>query len=231
MSVRLSARELWNRAESEALARVKNGQPAQISPGMAYNAAKDEATVFVLDAIGGWFGIDPKEWVPAFAAIKAKTIHLRVNSPGGSVFDAESMRTIVSQHPARVIAHIDGYAASAAATLVTAADEVEISSGAYIMVHDAWACGMGRAEELESCAALLRKTTAGIAAAYARRTGKPLAQVRKWMADETWFSAPEALEHGFVDKIYVPGPAASSTGTDKAKRERALQLAALQAKI
>lgn len=231
MSAHLSARELWNRAESEALARVKAGQPAQISPGMTFNAAKDAAVVYVLDALGGWFGIDPKTWVPAFAAIKAKTIHIRVNSPGGSVFDAEAMRTVIAQHPAKVIAHIDGYAASAAATLVTAADEVEISSGAYIMIHDAWAYGMGRAQELEECAALLRKTTAGIAAAYARRTGKPLAKIREWMDRETWFSAPEALEHGFADRIYVPGPAASSTGTDKAKRERALQLAALQTKI
>ncbi|NLW80699.1 MAG: Clp protease ClpP [Desulfovibrionales bacterium] len=231
MSAHLSARELWNRAESEALARVKAGQPAQLSPATSLNASRDEATVFVLDAIGGWWGLDPKTWVPEFAAIKAKTIHIRINSPGGSVFDAEAMRTVISQHKARTICHIDGYAASAASTLALAADEVEISAGGMLMIHDAWGYGMGRAEELEACAALLRKTTASIAAAYARRTGKPLAKIREWMDRETWFSAPEALEHGFADRIYVPGPAASSTGTDKAKRERALQLAALQTKI
>lgn len=231
MSMNLNARELWNRAETEALARVKNGLPATVSPGMTYNSSTNEATVFVLDAIGGWFGIDPKTWVPEFSAIKAKTIHLRVNSPGGSVFDAEAMRTAVSQHPAKVVAHVDGYAASAAATLVTAANEVEISSGGYIMIHDAWACGMGRAQELEDCAKLLRKTTASIAEAYQRRTGQPLAKIREWMDRETWFSAPEALQHGFADRIYRPGPAASSTGTDRARRERALQLAAAQAQF
>lgn len=231
MSVHPNARELWNRAESEALARIKDGKSAQISPATAFNAARDEATVYVLDAIGGWFGVDPREWTPAFAAIKAKTIHIRINSPGGSVFDAEVMRTAISQHPAKVIAHVDGYAASAASTLAIAANEVEISTGAMFMIHNAWCCAMGGAQELEDCAALLRKTTASIAAAYVRKTGKPLAKIREWMDRETWFSASEALAHGFADRIYRPGPAASSTGSDRARRERALQLAAAQAQF
>lgn len=236
MTGQLSARELLNRAEAEAKARVQAGQPVQLSPGITYNAAKSEATVYVFDAIGGWFGIDPKAWVPEFNAIQAKTIHLRINSPGGSVFDAEAMRVAIAQHKSKTISHIDGYAASAASTLALSADEVEISSGGMLMIHDAWCATMGRAQDLEACAALLRKTTASIARTYALRTRKPEKQIRDWMTQETWFTAAEALANGFADRIFTPGQpstrnasamASADLNSPKAWRDRQLQLMTL----
>lgn len=199
---RISARELLARSEREAVARVKAGKPAQISPATVVDAAKDEATVYVYDAIGGWWGLDPKEWVPAFAAIKAKTIHLRINSPGGSVFDAEAMRTAIRQHPANVIAHIDGMAASAATGIAIAANEVEISDGAMFMIHHPWGWAAGNAADLREYADLLDKVDVSIVAAYAKKTGQDVGAVIAWMDAETWFTAAEALEHGFVDRIF-----------------------------
>jgi len=227
----ISARELLNRAESDARARIEAGKPVRLSPETTFNAAKDEATVFVFDAIGSWYGLDPREWVPAFNAIKAKTIHIRFNSPGGSVFDAEAMRTAISQHKSKTISHIDGYAASAASTLALAADEVEISSGGMLMIHDAWCATMGRAQDLEACAVMLRKTTATIASAYALRTRKSEKQIRAWMDAETWFTAEEAKRHGFVDRIFTPGGQASNAADpNKARRARALALAEISLK-
>lgn len=231
MSARLSARELLARAESEARERVKAGKPVLLSPETTFNAAKDEVTLYLYDAIGSWYGIDPREWVPAFNAIKTKTIHIRFNSPGGSVFDAEAMRTAISQHKSKTISHIDGYAASAASTLALAADEVEISSGGMLMIHDAWCATMGRAQDLEACAVMLRKTTATIASAYALRTRKPEKQIRDWMDKETWFTAAEALANGFADRIFTPGQTSNASDPGKAKRARALALAELQAKF
>lgn len=224
----MNSRELLARSESEAKARVKAGQPAQLSPATTFNAAKDEATVYVYDAIGGWWGIDPKEWAPAFAAIKAKVIHLRINSPGGAVLDAEAMRTIVAQHPARVIAHIDGMAASAATGIAIAAKEIEMSAGGAFMVHDPWGCCVGNAQDMEAYAALLKQTADNIAAVYVRRTGKPEKQVREWMLNETWFTASEALANGFIDRIFEAG---TPTDPDKEKRERALKLQKLSISI
>ncbi|NCC04986.1 MAG: Clp protease ClpP [Proteobacteria bacterium] len=223
----ITARELLNRAESDARARIEAGKPVLLSPETTFNAAKDEATVFVFDAIGSWYGLDPREWVPAFNAIRAKTIHIRFNSPGGSVFDAEAMRTAISQHKSKTISHIDGYAASAASTLALAADEVEISSGGMLMIHDAWCATMGRAQDLEACAVMLRKTTATIASAYALRTRKSEKQIRDWMDKETWFTAEEAKSHGFVDRIFTPGQTSNVADPNKAKRARALALAEL----
>jgi len=225
-----NSRELLAQAEAEAKARVKAGQPAQISPATIVNSAKDEATVYVYDAIGGWWGIDPKEWVPAFAAIKAKTIHLRINSPGGGVLDAEAMRVVVAQHPSKVIAHIDGMAASAATGLAIAAREVEMASGAMFMVHNAWGCCCGGELEMLDYAALLRRTSANIVKTYQRRTGKPEAQIKKWMDSETWFTADEAKAAGFVDRIFEAG-ASNAADPDKEKRSRALKLQQLSISI
>lgn len=80
-------------------------------------------------------------------------------------------------------------------------------------------------------AALLRQTTGNIVQTYKARTGKPEKQIRDWMNAETWFTAEEAKRHGFVDRIFTPGQASNAADQDKAKRERALQLAALQMKI
>lgn len=241
---RISPSELMARSEREAVARVKAGKPAQISPATVMDAAKDEATVYVYDAIGGWWGIDPKEWVPAFAAIKAKTIHLRINSPGGSTVDAEAMRTAIRQHPANVIAHIDGWAASAATGISIAANEVQISDGGLFMIHNSWGCVCGRADELRDFATVLDKVDAAIVAAYVKKTGQSEEQIRDWMDKDTWFTAAEALEHGFVDRIFsaaapeedgddannaaatvAPGVNVASGEADKARRERALLLA------
>ncbi len=232
MSARhISARELLARAESEALARQKAGKPVLTSPAPSFNRAKDEVTLYLYDAIGSWYGIDPKEWVPAFAAIKAKVIHLRINSPGGAVLDAEAMRTIVAQHPAKVIAHIDGMAASAATGLALAAKEIEMSAGGAFMVHDPWGSCVGNAQDMETYAILLRQTADNIVQTYRARTGKPEKQIREWMNAETWFTAEEAKRHGFVDRIFTPGQASNAADPDKERRARALALAELQAKI
>lgn len=226
MSAPLSARELLSRAEGDARERQRSGKPVLLSPETTFNAARDEATVYLYDALGSWYGIDPREWVPAFAAIKAKVIHLRINSPGGAIFDAEAMRVVVSQHPAKVIAHIDGLAASAATTVAIAANEVEMAAAGAFMIHDAWGVCAGRDTDMETYAAQLRQATTNIVQGYRLKTGKSEKQIREWMSKETWFTAEEAKRHGFVDRIFVPGGQASNAADPgKAKRARALALA------
>lgn len=233
MSTHLSSRELLAKAEREALARQKAGQPVMLSPAPVINAARSEATLYIFDAIGAWYGIDPREWVPMFNGIKTKTIHLRINSPGGAVLDAETMRVAIAQHPSKVIAHIDGLCASAATGLAIAANETEMASGAMFMIHNAWGVCAGGELEMLDYAALLRKCTGSIVATYMAKTGKPEKQIRQWMDSESWFTASEAKAHGFVDRVFTPGQASNSSSatTSRARNERALQLAALQAKF
>lgn len=212
-----TARELFADAEKAAKKRVSEGEPLLLSPKA--KADEEEATLYVYDAIGAWFGISASDFVQALAGVKAKLLHLRIDSPGGSVFEAEVMQTALQQHPARVIAHIDGLAASAATTLALGADEVEISDGGMFMVHNAWNIAIGNKKDMLDSAALLEKIDANIAADYQRKTGASAEQIAEWMDAETWFSAAEALTHGFVDRIYTP--AGDNPEDDKAKDSKA----------
>lgn len=162
-----------------------------------------EATVYLYDIVGeDWFGgVSAKAFVPQLNDLDADTIHLRINSPGGDVFDARAIATALKNHKAHVIAHIDGQAASAATYIALAADEVEMADGGFFMIHNAWTIAMGNAADLNDTAALLQKVDATIVADYQRKTGKGAEQIAQWMADTTWFTAQEALAQGFVDRI------------------------------
>lgn len=162
-----------------------------------------EATVYLYDIIGADYygGVSANAFVPALHALDADLIHLRINSPGGDVFDARAMAAAIKGHPAKVIAHIDGLAASAATYVALAADEVEITDGGFFMIHQAWSLAMGNADDMEESARVLRKVDASIVADYARKTGQAEEQLAEWMAATTWFNADEALAAKFVDRI------------------------------
>jgi ATP-dependent protease ClpP protease subunit len=163
--------------------------------------ADDSAEVFIYDAIGGFWGIQASQFVKDLKAIKASVIHLRVNSPGGEVDAARAISTAIAQHPAKIIAHVDGLAASSASFIILAAAEIEMSAGAFVMVHSPWAMTVGNAADHVATAELLQKYGDAIASDYMRRTGKDEATVRAWMDAETWFSAEEAVAAGLADRV------------------------------
>ena len=162
-----------------------------------------EATIYLYDIIGeDWYGgVAAKDFVPQLAALDVDTIHLRINSPGGDVFDARAMAQAIKQHSAKVIAHIDGQAVSAATYVALAADEVEIADGGFFMIHNAWTIQMGNAKDFRAQADLLDKVDSSISADYERKTGKTADEVLALMAATTWMTADEALAAGFVDRV------------------------------
>ena len=164
-------------------------------------SSNNQATVYVYDVIDDLWGIDAESFVREINALNVSTLHVRINSPGGDVFTARAMQTALSQHPAAVIAHIDGLAASAATFLAMSAREVRISEGAFFMIHKSWAFTVGNAEELRTQASLMDVMDSNIANDYARRTGLEYQNVMQMMDDETWLSAQQAVDKGFADKV------------------------------
>lgn len=188
------------------LLQLARANAAASKPVRAESGDK-EATIYLHGVIGGWWGdIDETMFAQAMAAIDAETIHLRIDSPGGDVFAARAMMTSISQHKAKVIAHVDGLAASAATGICMACDEVEITQGAGFMIHNAWTIAIGNKADMSKSAELLGKIDKDLANDYQRRTGKEESEIVAWMDGETWFTADEAVENGFADrKVEVVG--------------------------
>ncbi len=166
------------------------------------NEAAGEATIYVYDVIDAWWGVSAQMVAQAISGIDpSHTLHLRVNSPGGDVFEGRAIRTAVQQFKGKTIGHIDGLAASAATTVVDACDEIEIAEGAMYMIHNGWTIALGNKHEMRKTADLLDKVDAAIVADYAKRTGVANEQLVQWMDDETWFDAQEAVDHGFASRL------------------------------
>lgn len=184
-------------------------------PGRRFQALQaeggDEATLYLYDTIVSdadtayWCGgIDPMTFAMELASITAGTIHLRICSPGGDVFAARAMERALKEHPANIIAHIDGVAASAATYIALAANEVRINDGAMFMIHNAWTFAAGDKNDLTKAATMLGKIDGTLAKTYADKTGKTVEEIAPLMDAETWFTAQEAVDFGFADMIDSP---------------------------
>lgn len=173
------------------------------------------ATLYIYDVIDSYWGVSAKEVAQAIAGLDANTtLHLRINSPGGDAFEATAIAAAIQQFGGTVIAHIDGLAASAATTIACAADEVEIVEGGFYMIHNAWTIAMGNKADLREMSSLLEKVDGSLASTYAKRTGAELDQIAAWMDAETWFTAQEAVDNKFADRL---GTKAEKTNNATAK--------------
>jgi ATP-dependent Clp protease protease subunit len=181
-----------------------NRSPFHRSPvGLQIVAGANEVDVMLYDEIG-MFGITAKEFKTRLDGIKAKTINLRVNSPGGDVFDGLAIYNALREHPAKVITHVDGVAASISSVIAMAGDEVRMAENAFLMVHNPWSLVMGSAADLRKEADLLDKVGGSLVMAYVEKTGMSAEQVQSLMDAETWFTAEEADVAGFVDSVIQP---------------------------
>jgi len=176
-----------------------------------------ESTVYMYGDIGGYFGIDHLAFIQEFNAIDSDITHLRIDSQGGDVFAARAIKTAIQQHKSKVIAHIDGLAASAASFIAMGADEIEMVDGGFFMIHNALSFmdvfGYFNADDLTDLRETIdkeidlhAKINESIANDYVKKTGNDQSEVLAWMADETWFTAAEALENNFIDRIYDGKP-------------------------
>lgn len=182
-----------------------------------------EATLYIYDVIDAYWGISAQMVAQAIANLGADVIlHVRINSPGGDVFEAEAIATAIRQHAGKTIGHIDGLAASAATRVASACGEVEISEGSFYMIHNAWTFALGDKHDMTEAAALLEKVDGTIVADYVRRTGATTEQIVAWMEAETWFTAQEAVDNKFADRL------ASASGKTEDTTARQFNLAAFE---
>jgi len=178
------------------------GQPADSETWYKIeNKEKDTADIYIFEEIGGW-GIDAKTFAKDFNAIKASKINIHINSPGGGIFEGHAIYNTINMAKDKIVnTFIEGIAASMGAVIAMAGDTVNMAENALIMIHNPAAAVRGEKKDLDRVAAVLEKLKGAIANIFAKKTGLPIETINKWMDDETYFNAGEALENKFIDKI------------------------------
>ena len=164
------------------------------------NKTDQEATIYIYDEIG-WFGVEATDFVKDLNDIKAETIHVRLNTPGGNVFDGTAIANAIKQHKSKTIIHIDGLAASIGSIIAISGDETRMAENAFFMFHETWTITIGNADNLREEAELLDKIDGVIAKQYAKKMNKKEDETLDFMKAETWWTAEEALEMGMIDSI------------------------------
>ena len=162
------------------------------------------AEVAIYDEIGA-YGVSAKGFLAELGALPEGTpVDLRLNSPGGSVFDAVAIHNALKRHEGTVTVWIDGIAASAASYIAMAGDEIVMPENAFLMIHDPAGLVIGTAEDMRAMAEALDKVKGSLVSGYAAKSGRTPEEVSALMATETWFDAADAVAQGFADRLIEP---------------------------
>ncbi len=189
--------------------RAKNAMSSDLFRVAIRNEADaEEAELLVYGAIGdNWFdenAVTAAGVADFLGENPGKNVRVRINSPGGLVFDGLTIHNALLAHKGRVKVTIEGVAASAATIVAAAGDEVEMYENASYMIHRAWGVAIGNTDDMLETGALLDKLDGQIARTLAARAGKPtsrIAGLMKGKVDGTWMTADEAKAEGLVDKV------------------------------
>ena len=193
-----SAMKVWAEAKYKAIQKDKAKNMAKVS----------------IDILG-----EISESVNSYNSVRAKIneangqpINLTISSGGGSVTEGMGIADLVANYPEETTATGIGLVASIATVVLLAADNVKMTENAFMMIHRPWSYTMGNADELEATAELLDKMEAKLLDIYTASVIKRRGYqnnlkeiITNMMAAETWLTAQEALEFGFIDEIVKVG--------------------------
>lgn len=169
-----------------------------------YARGSRRAEVLIHEAIGeDWFGngLTSKRFVQELNDLgEVDEILVRINSPGGAVFDGVAIYNALKEHRARIDVLVEGLAASIASVIAMAGDRIRMGEGALMMIHNPWTLAIGDADDLRKTAETLDQVTEALIDIYQARTGLSRDEIRTMLDAETWFTAAQAVEKGFADE-------------------------------
>ncbi|TWG97012.1 Protease subunit of ATP-dependent Clp proteases [Ochrobactrum sp. J50] len=167
--------------------------------------ADGDTTISMFDVIGedGWTGggVTASRISAALRSIGNKDITVRINSPGGDMFEGIAIYNLLRAHPAKVTVEVLGWAASAASIIAMAGDVIRMGLGSFMMVHNAWGVVIGNRHDMREAASLFDEFDVALADIYHARTGMDRIGIERLMDAETFMTAAQAVEYGFADAV------------------------------
>ena len=157
--------------------------------------------IFIYDIIGAG-GVTAKQVVNEISKIdNTSPINLRINSAGGDVFEGIAIYNSLKKHTGKVTVEIEGLAASMASVVMLAGDEINASDNSLIMIHNPNVGIQGESKDLTKKAELLDKIKDQMVGIYSGKTGIDTDEIEKMMDNETWLTAVEAKDFGFINNV------------------------------
>jgi len=166
------------------------------------------AILRVYEQIGESFwdesGMSVKKFAEALDGLEGiAKLNIHINSLGGDTHTAQAIYNLIGDFKADKTSFIDGVAASAATVVALGADKVVMRKNSNFMIHHPWSVAIGSANDMRKAAEDLDAVTEPIVNVYKDQTGNKIskAKIIELMDDETWMTAQEALDYGFVDEV------------------------------
>lgn len=176
-----------------------------ISGSSSYSAkaSGSHGEMMLYGPIGDYLGgISPLAVAGDLKALgNVKTLDVRISSDGGDVWQGRTIYSLLQQHPAKIVVHVDGLAASIASLIAMAGDEIRMADGSFMMIHKASALAYGNDDELRDTIELLKVIDTTLVDTYVARTGQTKEKVKAMLGAETWLTADQAKSLGFADTV------------------------------
>lgn len=173
-------------------------------------AAGAPAEILIYDEIG-YFGITAKAFVQSLANAGDGPLTLRINSPGGDVFDGLAIYNALCARKGTVNVVVDGLAASAASFIAMAGKTVSMAEQSMLMIHNSHGVCVGDRNDMADMSSIMDKIDGQLAAIYSGKSGKPVSATRAMMDAETWFTSNEAKAAGMCDAVIAAKSDASNS--------------------
>jgi ATP-dependent Clp protease protease subunit len=170
-----------------------------------HNLDSDNPELYIYEQIGfDWMsgeGVSAMQFADQLNNLEGKDLTVRINSPGGDVFDGVAIYNQLNTYTGHVHVIVDGIAASAASIIAMAGDRVSMAQTSQLMIHDAWTMAMGNEQAMREIADVLEKIDDQIAGVYSIRSGRRKNTWREIMNKDTYFTPEEAIEAKLVDDV------------------------------
>lgn len=167
----------------------------------------DETAEIIIYDVIGWPYNDAFDLVRGLGNIKAKNITVRINSPGGDVFDGLAIFNALKDHSGKVTTRIEGLAASMASIIALSGDEVQAHKNTMFMIHNPFILVCGDDDDLHDAANIVTKVKNNMIDIYADEGNVGKRELKSLMKAQTWWTAQEAKDRGFVDTVLEAGAA------------------------
>jgi ATP-dependent protease ClpP protease subunit len=183
-------------------------------------AGNDEPTtaeLLIFDAIGNWTDmgeVSAKSFAADLAKLptSVKRLDIHINSPGGSVAEAQGIYSRLADHRSDKHVYIDGIAASAASLIAMVGHKIYMRANANMMIHNPMGIAMGDEDEMDKMKAALASIKETMINVYARKTKLERSELSDLLNAETWLTPQQAVDKGFADEVRGVVKAAASLG-------------------